>query len=188
MSFAAVNASTWAWYFGRATGFVALLLLTAIIVLGVLGPLRVTTDSWPRFAIRTVHRDLSLLALLVIAIHVVVLVADGYVNIPLSAAVLPFGSGYSPFWTGLGALALRPAASRSSSPACCAAASATAPGASSTGSPTSAGRSPSPMASATGSDSSSAWALALTFACIAIVAAAVVMRVQSGSAAKTLEA
>src|SRR5580692_12344989 len=103
MSFAVINGSSWYWYFGRATGFVALLLLTAIIVLGVLGPLRVSTDAWPRFAIRTVHRDLSLLALFVIVIHVGVLLLDGYVSIPVSAAVLPFGSGYEPFWTGMGA-------------------------------------------------------------------------------------
>src|SRR5579875_2510512 len=83
---------------------VALVLLTAIIVLGALGPLRVSSDLWPRFAIRTVHRDVSLLALLVIAIHVITIVADTYVKVPLSAAILPWGSSYAPFWTGLGAL------------------------------------------------------------------------------------
>ncbi len=50
------------------------------------------------------HRDVSLLALFVIVIHVVAIMLDSYVKIPLSAAVLPFGSSYSPFWTGLGAL------------------------------------------------------------------------------------
>jgi sulfoxide reductase heme-binding subunit YedZ len=39
-----------------------------------------------------------------------------------------------------------------------------------------------------GSDSGSAWALGLTGLCVAIVAAAVAMRVQGGSAARTLEA
>ena len=65
MSIAAVHGTSWYWYFGRATGLVALVLLTVIIVLGVLGPLRVSSEAWPRFAIRTVHRDISLLALLV---------------------------------------------------------------------------------------------------------------------------
>ena len=80
MIVAAANASTWAWYFSRATGMVALVLLTAIIVLGVLGPLRVSHELWPRYAIRTVHRDVSLLALLVVAIHVVTIVMDSYVQ------------------------------------------------------------------------------------------------------------
>jgi methionine sulfoxide reductase heme-binding subunit len=184
---AVIHASSWYWYFGRATGFVALILLTAVIVLGVLGPLRVTTDAWPRFAIRTVHRDVSLLALLLIVIHIAVSLLDGYVHIPVSAAVLPFGSGYEPFWMGLGALAfdLLIAIILTSlmrrrlgygtwrfvhwfTYICW------------------------PIAVAhglgSGSDSTSAWALGLTFACIAVVAAAVAMRVQGGSAAKTLEA
>jgi methionine sulfoxide reductase heme-binding subunit len=187
VSVAVIDANSWYWYFGRATGFVALILLTAIIVLGVLGPLRVSTDAWPRFAIRTIHRDLSLLALLVIAIHVVVLVLDGYVSIPLSAAVLPFGSSYQPLWTGMGALAFDLLIAIVV---------------------TSLMRRRLgygtwrfihwfayvswPIAVAhgigAGSDSSSAWALGLTGVCIAIVAAAVAMRVQGGSAAKTLEA
>jgi predicted ferric reductase len=181
------NASTWAWYFSRATGMVALVLLTAIIVLGVLGPLRVSTDLWPRFAIRTVHRDLSLLALLVIAIHVITIVMDTYVKVPLSAAVLPWGSSYSPFWTGLGAVAFDLMialvvtslmrgrlgfktwrfihwSAYISWPLAVA------------------------HGIATGTDSTTAWALATTVICIAIVAVAVAMRVQSGSAARTLEA
>ena len=109
MIVAAVNASTWSWYFARATGMVALVLLTAIIVLGVLGPLRVSSERWPRFAIRTVHRDISLLALLVIAIHVVAIVLDSYVKIPLSAAVLPFGSSFCTLLDRARRAGLRPA-------------------------------------------------------------------------------
>jgi sulfoxide reductase heme-binding subunit YedZ len=104
-AFAAASHTTdWYWYFSRATGLIALVLLTATIVLGVLGPLRVSTTRWPRFAIRTIHRDLALLSLLMITIHVVTAVLDGYVHIPLSAAVLPFGSSYRPFWMALGAV------------------------------------------------------------------------------------
>jgi sulfoxide reductase heme-binding subunit YedZ len=102
---AAVHGSNWYWYFGRATGLIALVLLTATIVLGVLGPLRIFSRRWPRFAIRTLHRDLALLSMLVIAIHIVTTVLDGYVHIPLSAAVLPFGSSYRPVWMALGAVA-----------------------------------------------------------------------------------
>ena len=102
---AAAHTANWYWYFGRATGLVALLLLTATIVLGVLGPLRIASRLWPRFAIRTLHRDLALLSLLVIAIHVATTVLDGYVHVPLSAAVLPFGSSYRPVWMALGAVA-----------------------------------------------------------------------------------
>jgi sulfoxide reductase heme-binding subunit YedZ len=98
------HTSRWYWYFGRATGLIALVLLTATIVLGVLGPLRISSKLWPRFAIRTLHRDLALLSLLIIALHVITTVLDGYVHVPLSAAVLPVGSAYRPFWMALGAV------------------------------------------------------------------------------------
>ena len=184
---AAVHGSSWFWYFGRATGFVALILLTAIIVLGVLGPLRVSSEAWPRFAIRTVHRDLSLMAIFVIVVHIVASVLDTYVPIQLTAAVIPFVSSYSPFWIGLGALAFDLLIAivvtsllrrrfgygtwrfvhwftYASWPIAVA------------------------HGLGAGSDSSSAWALALTIPCIAIVAVAVVMRLQYGTAARTLEA
>jgi predicted ferric reductase len=181
------NASTWAWYFARATGMVALVLLTGVIVLGVLGPLRVSTELWPRFAIRTVHRDLALLTLLVVAIHVITITADTYVSVPLSAAVLPFGSSYSPLWTGLGALAfdlmvalvvtslLRNRLGFRTWRFVHWSAYAAWPLAVAHG-------------IATGTDSNAGWALATTIVCVAAVAIAVAMRVQSGSAAHTLEA
>lgn len=183
---AASSAATWAWYFSRATGMVALVLMTAIIVLGVLGPLRVSSDLWPRFAIRTVHRDLSLLTLVVVAVHVIAIVGDSFVQVPLSAAVLPWGSSYSPFWTGIGALAFdlmialvvtslmrKRLGFRAwrfihwfayvSWPLAVA------------------------HGIATGTDTKATWDLGVTVVCIATVAIAVALRVQSGSAAATLE-
>lgn len=184
---ATVNASTWVWYFSRATGMVALVLLTGIVVLGVLGPLRVSTDLWPRFAIRTVHRDLALLALAVIAIHVITITLDTYVKVPLSAALLPFGSSFSPFWTGLGALAfdlmialvvtslLRTRLGFRTWRLVHWSAYAAWPLAVAHG-------------IATGTDMKSGWALAVAVICIAVVTVAVTLRVQGGSAARTLEA
>jgi DMSO/TMAO reductase YedYZ heme-binding membrane subunit len=93
------------WYLARGTGAVSLVLLTVIVVLGILGPLRVTGGRWPRFAIDTLHRDLSLLAVAVLLIHIVTSVLDSFVSISLSAAVLPFLSSYRPLWLGLGTVA-----------------------------------------------------------------------------------
>jgi sulfoxide reductase heme-binding subunit YedZ len=94
------------WYLARATGVVSLLLLTASVVLGVLGPLRFTVPGrWPRFAIDTVHRDVSLLVLVVLIVHIATSVLDGFAPISIAAAVIPFGSAYRPLWLGLGALA-----------------------------------------------------------------------------------
>jgi sulfoxide reductase heme-binding subunit YedZ len=94
------------WYLARATGIVSLLLLTASVVLGVLGPLRFTVPGrWPRFAIDTLHRDVSLLVIAVLVIHIVTSVLDGFAPINLLDAVLPFRSAYRPLWMGLGAFA-----------------------------------------------------------------------------------
>ena len=51
------------------------------------------------------HRNLTLLALAFIALHVLTTVVDGYAPISLLNAVLPFTSPYRPVWLGLGAVA-----------------------------------------------------------------------------------
>jgi len=94
------------WYLTRATGLVSLVLLTATVVLGIVASVGWTTERWPRFLSQTVHRNLSLFCLALIAIHVVTTVADGYVPIGFLDAVVPFRTPYRPLWVGFGALAL----------------------------------------------------------------------------------
>jgi hypothetical protein len=93
------------WYLARGTGAVSLLLLTAVVVLGVMGPLRVAAPRWPRFAIDTLHRDLSLLVIAVLVVHIATSVLDSFAPIKLLDAVIPLTSRYRPLWIGLGALA-----------------------------------------------------------------------------------
>jgi ferric reductase like protein len=92
------------WYLARGTGVVALLLLTISVVLGVLGPLRFAAARWPRFAVDTLHRDVSLLVMVLLVIHIVTSVLDSFAPIALSDAVIPFAGTYRPLWLGLGAL------------------------------------------------------------------------------------
>src|ERR1700758_5264657 len=94
------------WYASRATGIVALLLLTAVLVLGILVNRQGRLPGLPRFAVTDLHRNLSLLSVAFIAVHVLTAVADTYVHIPLVSAVMPFASGYERFWLGLGAVSL----------------------------------------------------------------------------------
>jgi methionine sulfoxide reductase heme-binding subunit len=93
------------WYLARGTGLVTLLLLTLVVVLGILGPLRVTGGRWPRFAIDTLHRDLSLLVIALLLVHIVTSVLDTFVSISFTDAVIPFRASYRALWLGLGALA-----------------------------------------------------------------------------------
>lgn len=92
------------WYLTRGSGAVALVLLTASVVFGVLGPLRVSAPRWPRFAIDSLHRDISLLAIAFTVLHVVTSVLDGFAPINLLDGLLPFLSPYRPLWLGLGTL------------------------------------------------------------------------------------
>jgi sulfoxide reductase heme-binding subunit YedZ len=93
------------WFATRGFGVVSLLLLTAIVVLGVAGATRWRSERWPRFVVAGLHRNLSLLVLVFIALHVITTVVDGYAPISLLNAVLPFTSPYRPLWLGLGAVA-----------------------------------------------------------------------------------
>jgi predicted ferric reductase len=93
------------WYSSRATGVVSLLLLTATVVSGALNSGRLSRPGWPRFVVGAVHRNLSLIALVFIAVHVATAVTDPYAGIGWLDAVVPFGSVYRPFWLGLGAVA-----------------------------------------------------------------------------------
>lgn len=101
---AAVDARS-VWYLTRGTGAVAFVLLTAVVILGVANHARWTPGSTPRFVVQRAHRDLSLLAVAFIGIHIATAVLDGFAPIRWIDAVVPFGSGYRAVWLGLGALA-----------------------------------------------------------------------------------
>jgi methionine sulfoxide reductase heme-binding subunit len=93
------------WYLTRGTGVVALLLLTAGLVLGVMGPTAFRTSRLPRFAVSALHRNVTLLALAFVVVHVVTTILDGYTPIGLRDAFVPFVASYRPVWLGLGAVA-----------------------------------------------------------------------------------
>ncbi len=93
------------WYLARGTGAVALVLLTISVVLGILGSLRFAlAPRWPRFAIDTLHRDVSLLVIVLLVVHILTSVLDGFAPITLLDGLIPFISAYRPLWLGLGTL------------------------------------------------------------------------------------
>lgn len=93
------------WYLTRSTGTVALLLLTATVALGVLDVNRFSSPRWPRFLLDALHRNVSLLSVVFLALHVITTVLDSFAPISIVAAFIPFISSYRPFWLGLGAVA-----------------------------------------------------------------------------------
>jgi methionine sulfoxide reductase heme-binding subunit len=101
-----ITSSTALWYTSRATGVVSLILLSAVMIIGILVNRQGRLPGLPRFAVVGLHRNLSLLAVAFVAVHVLTAVADSFVSISLAAAVIPFVSSYEPLWLGLGAVSL----------------------------------------------------------------------------------
>lgn len=94
------------WYITRSTGIVALVLLTATVVMGIVTSVRFGTRSWPRFASQDLHRRLSLISVVFVGLHVAATVLDGYAPIGWLSAVVPFTSSYRRLWLGLGTAAV----------------------------------------------------------------------------------
>src|SRR5581483_12006590 len=101
----AASAPSPLWYATRGAGVVTLVLLTVSVCLGVLTQVRWRTTRLPRFVVAGLHRNVTLLAVAFLAVHVATAVADSYAPIGVRDAVVPFLSAYRPIWLGLGALA-----------------------------------------------------------------------------------
>ena len=103
---AALLAMSPLWLATRATGVVAFLLLTASFALGLAATRRAMASRWwPRFATQQLHRNVTLLALVLLVVHVVTTMLDSYVHVGWWAWVVPGVSGYLPLAVGLGTLA-----------------------------------------------------------------------------------
>ena len=90
------------WYLARASGIVALVLLTIAVVLGLTLSGRAKLRYWPRFAIEDVHRFAGLLTGTFISLHVLTLFVDSYLPFSLMQLVVPGASTYRPLSTALG--------------------------------------------------------------------------------------
>ena len=64
------------------------------------------TARLPRLVIQLLHRNLSLLVVVFVFLHVASTVIDGFAPIGWLDAVIPFRAGYRPLWLGLGAVAV----------------------------------------------------------------------------------
>jgi methionine sulfoxide reductase heme-binding subunit len=95
-----------AWYLMRASGVVALVLLTAVFVLGIATFRRWRPGKLPRFVTASLHRSISLLSVVFLAVHVVTAIVDPYAVVGVAAVFVPFVAAHSPFWVGVGAISL----------------------------------------------------------------------------------
>ncbi|MGW7680179.1 hypothetical protein ACWGID_05530 [Kribbella sp. NPDC054772] len=92
------------WYLARAAGVVTMVMFTISAVLGIVMPSirRPATRFWLQY----VHRSAAVTGLVLLATHVVAVIADSYVSISPLVLLWPFASGYRPFAMVVGVLAL----------------------------------------------------------------------------------
>lgn len=94
------------WFAARGAGAVSLLILTGSVVLGLVTVTRFQRASWPRFFNYEMHRRVSLLAIVFLAIHILAAVFDPFANLGLAAALVPLASTYRPVPVALGVVAV----------------------------------------------------------------------------------
>src|SRR5256885_9712039 len=92
------------WYTTRGAGAVTLILLSSVAVLGILSALRVRSANWPRFLSTGLHRNLALMTLVFLSLHIVTAVVDPFTHLGWAAALIPFSSSYRTLWLGLGVI------------------------------------------------------------------------------------
>ncbi len=93
------------WYAARGTGVVCLVLLTVVVALGIGARSGRPLPGLPRFAVTAVHRNASLLAVALLAVHVGALLLDPYAQLRLVDVAVPFAGAYRTLWLGLGTVA-----------------------------------------------------------------------------------
>lgn len=93
------------WYLNRGSGVALLLVLTAALCLGILSARSGRSRLVPRFLGQQLHRNLGVLALVLVIGHAATAIFDTYVDIRWWQALSPIGATYKPLWLGMGSLA-----------------------------------------------------------------------------------
>jgi sulfoxide reductase heme-binding subunit YedZ len=90
------------WLASRASGLVALALITASVLLGLLMAARLWRRPGINRTLGGLHEHLALAGLIAIAVHGITLLGDRWLHPGVSGVLIPFTMGYQPVFTGLG--------------------------------------------------------------------------------------
>lgn len=103
---ASSSGPSWLWYATRGLGIATLIVLTGSVVLGIMTAVRWVGESTPGFVAAELHRNLSLIAIGLLAAHMVTTILDPFAQITVRDAIIPVGALYRPIWLGLGVVAM----------------------------------------------------------------------------------
>jgi methionine sulfoxide reductase heme-binding subunit len=93
------------WFATRGLGVASLVLLTGTVVLGIGTVGRWREEATPGFVVANLHRNLSLLAVITVILHVTTTILDPFAHITVRDALVPVDAAYRPVWLGLGVVA-----------------------------------------------------------------------------------
>ena len=93
---------TIAWDVARVGGILGYLLLTASVAIGIALSLGWRSPRWTRFVTNELHRFVSLVALVFVAIHTVAVAVDPFIGFTPAEVLVPMLSHYRPIWVALG--------------------------------------------------------------------------------------
>jgi methionine sulfoxide reductase heme-binding subunit len=93
------------WVYGRASGFVDLVLLTLTLVLGTVARSGRRPLGLAAATVSRLHRTTALLAVLFLAVHVITLIADPFAGLGVWSWIVPVDLGLRPVGTAFGTVA-----------------------------------------------------------------------------------
>src|SRR5581483_11686966 len=93
------------WLVSRASGIVALALVSLSVVIGLAMATKVIRRPGLKRACVRLHEHVALIALLAIAVHGLALLGDRWLRPGLRGIAVPFAISYRPQFTGLGIIA-----------------------------------------------------------------------------------
>ena len=90
------------WLASRASGIVALVLVTVSVAIGLTMAGRISRRPGAKKKLMAFHEHAALAGLIAIAVHGITLLGDGFLRPGVAGISVPFVIGYKPFFVGLG--------------------------------------------------------------------------------------
>jgi methionine sulfoxide reductase heme-binding subunit len=90
------------WLASRASGIVALLLITVSVIVGLTMSTRFLGRPKLNRVLTAIHEHTSLASLVALSVHGLTLMGEKFLKPGLTGVLVPFAGDYRPVWTGLG--------------------------------------------------------------------------------------
>lgn len=102
----ALSSTQTMWYITRSSGLVAYMLLWLSTAWGLAVDSKILDSALHRSFTYDFHQYISLFSLGFLALHMAVLLFDGFMPYSIPQILLPFISNYRPFWVGIGVIGM----------------------------------------------------------------------------------